>query len=81
MALVETPQPLYPPKPEILARLGRVIAAQTEFFDVSGGVNRLSAALTCFEFDCDGKPRSGCGFSAHIEREPICWFHARERDN
>ena len=41
-----TPQPLYPPKPEILAGLGRVIAAQTECFDVSGGVNRLSAALT-----------------------------------
>jgi hypothetical protein len=40
MVLVETQQPLYPPKPEILARLGRVIAAQTEFFDVSGGVNR-----------------------------------------
>jgi hypothetical protein len=40
MALVETQQSLYPPKPEILAKLGRVIAAHTEFFDVSGGVNR-----------------------------------------
>jgi hypothetical protein len=46
-----------PPKPELVVKLGKMIAAEPAFFDVKGGVNR---------FD-----RAGYGYSAQVKREPI----------
>jgi hypothetical protein len=53
-----------PPKVEALVRLGKFISAEPEFFNVPGGTNR-------FEVDLAGKPRTGYGFSAQVERVPI----------
>ena len=44
-----------PPKPELVVKLGKMIAAEPAFFDVKGGVNR---------FD-----RAGYGYSAQVKRE------------
>jgi hypothetical protein len=46
-----------PPKPELVVKLGKMIAAEPAFFDVKGSVNR---------FD-----RAGYGYSAQVKREPI----------
>ena len=53
-----------PPKPEALTALGKMIEAEPAFFN-------MEARLTRFDVDRDGKPRSGYGFTAQVEQNPI----------
>src|SRR6516164_8172289 len=53
-----------PPKPEALTALGKMIEVDPAFFNVE-------ARLTRFDVDRDGKPRSGYGFTAQVEQNPI----------
>ena len=62
--LLTTANKITPPKPEVLARLGKLIADEPAFFNVQAG-------LTRFDVDRKGTPTTGYGFTTQLEREPI----------
>jgi hypothetical protein len=62
--LLTTANKITPPKPEVLARLGKLIADEPAFFNVQAG-------LTRFDVDRKGTPTTGYGFSAQVEQNPI----------
>jgi hypothetical protein len=59
--LLTTANKITPPKPEVLARLGKLIADEPAFFNVQAG-------LTRFDVDRKGTPTTGYGFSAQVEQ-------------
>jgi hypothetical protein len=62
--LLTTANKTTPPKPEVLARLSKLMADEPAFFNVQAG-------LTRFDVDRKGKPTTGYGFSAQVEQNPI----------